>query len=237
MKKIIIKLNKLQASPTSKMDGTRLPSTPWPFWTLDHHVSYLTEHLQYRFTQLPWILLHSAQQVSASKMHRRGILKSAVNNNTTGNKRTAVQPACYCQPQSWKPAENSDWKIREIEWLYCCQQQFDKFLIWGTFNHKKRKLCKSAENCLKKFMKPQQVNLFVADFNHLEPLSATAATFNSRSAAYGLNGNLIFIYQRSFKLPTWRESISGAQIPSQISQKRLHKVFNILKPIMAMGLP
>ena len=22
-----------QASPMSKMDGTRLPSTPWPFWT------------------------------------------------------------------------------------------------------------------------------------------------------------------------------------------------------------
>ena len=104
IKKIIIKLNKLQASPTSKMDGTRLPSTPWPLWTiwtLENHVSYLTEHLQYRFTQLPWILLHSAQQVSTSKMHRRGILKSAVNNNTTGNKRTAVQPACYHQPQCW----------------------------------------------------------------------------------------------------------------------------------------
>ena len=22
-----------QTSPMSKMDGTRLPSTPWPFWT------------------------------------------------------------------------------------------------------------------------------------------------------------------------------------------------------------
>ena len=64
-------------------------------------------------------------------------------------------------------------------------------------NDRKRKSSDFAESCLEKFVKSRQSNLFLADFNHLEP---PLATLNSRSAAYGLNGNLIFIYQRSFKL-------------------------------------
>ena len=46
---------------------------------------------------------------------------------------------------------------------------FDKSSIC---NHRKRKLCKSAESRLKKFVKSQQVNLFLAGLSHLKPLCA-----------------------------------------------------------------
>ena len=67
-----------------------------------------------------------------------------------------------------KTSQKLSRKIREIDLSYLCQQQFDNFLIWtlwSAFENRKRKWCKSAETYLiKKFVKPQVRNYFVAGF-------------------------------------------------------------------------
>ena len=46
-----------------------------------------------------------------------------------------------------KTHQKLDWKIREIDWLYLCLQQFDEFWICSTWYGLKRKSCESAETC------------------------------------------------------------------------------------------
>ena len=55
-----------------------------------------------------------------------------------------------------------DYKILEklTDPTYACNS-LTIFLIWSARNDRKGKLC---ESCLEKFVKPQQVNLFSADF-------------------------------------------------------------------------
>ena len=64
-------------------------------------------------------------------------------------------------------------KVCEID-TYVCLQQFDNFQIYSACNHRKRKLYKSADINLEKFVKSHQGNLFLAGLSHLKPLCTTS---------------------------------------------------------------
>ena len=64
--------------------------------------------------------------------------------------------------------QESNEKNREIDPSCLCLQQFDIFSSWSICNNRKRKLCRSADICLKTFVKPHQVNVFFGGKSSLE---------------------------------------------------------------------
>ena len=68
---------------------------------------------------------------------------------------TAIVVVTFPTEQSWakrqKPAKKLLQKIREINWLYLCLQQFNKLWIWRKCNDRKRKRFKSVDKSLQNF--------------------------------------------------------------------------------------
>ena len=72
-------------------------------------------------------------------------------------------------PHGKNPPEIRFEKVREIDRSYSCQQQIVSFFMWRAFNHQERNCCELLE-------KVCETAIFVADFNHSEPLWATSSS-------------------------------------------------------------
>ena len=74
--------------------------------------------------------------------------------------------------------------------------------------NRKRKWCKSAENCFEKLVKSHQVNLFLAYFTHLKPQWAVAAAATPRSSSWpvtrGQTPNITYVFSDSNNWMAWK---------------------------------